>query len=43
MQKKSLPSESLMKIVGPNFNKNQNYLFRIHETFAENEKYSTFH
>ena len=32
-----------MKIVEPNFSKNQKYLFRIHETFAQNKKESIFH
>ena len=32
-----------MKLVGPNVSKNQNYLFRIHWTFAWNDKYSIFH
>ena len=32
-----------MKIVEPNFSKNQNYLFRIHETFAQKKKHSIFH
>ena len=32
-----------MKIVEPNFSKNQNYLLRIHETFAQNKKESIFY
>ena len=30
-----------MKIVEPNFSKNQNYLFRIHETFQSMKVYFT--
>ena len=33
------PYRDTMKIVEPNFSKNQSYLFRIHETFAQNKKY----
>ena len=28
-----------MKIVGPNVSKNQKFLLRIRQTFAQNEKY----